>query len=227
MLANQIMNEIIPTILVQSEKEFEHRLRLVENDVETIQVDVLDGTKFGHMSYHDARAVGAMRTDVAFELHLMVENPLTVVKAWREHVPTLKRTIFHVEMDRSHEPIVKSIKEMGLEVGMGLNPETPIAEAHHELELLDELLMMTVHPGASGQGIGDKEHGIDSKALFEKITHIHNKYPDLTLGADGGIDINNISRFKEAGISRFCVGSAIFAQDDPTAAIHTLQKAVL
>ena len=100
-------SEIIPTLLVQSENEFERRLRLVEHDVTTVQIDVLDGTMFDAMSYHDARAIGAMRTDVAFELHLMIENPLAVVEAWKNHVPTLKRAIFHAELDRSHEPIIK------------------------------------------------------------------------------------------------------------------------
>lgn len=221
------MNEIIPTILVQSEDEFERRLRLVEHDVKTIQVDVLDGTMFDHMSYHDARAIGAMRTDVAFELHLMVENPLAVVEVWKEHVPTLKRAIFHAELDRSHESIIEKIRSLGLEVGLALNPETPVNEAHHDLASLNELLLMTVHPGASGKGLGDPKHGLESAELFDKIAHIHNKYPHLILGADGGINLDTISRFKNAGVSRFCAGSAIFNVEDPIQVIHTLKEAVL
>ncbi|HBL39364.1 TPA: hypothetical protein DDZ10_01705 [Candidatus Uhrbacteria bacterium] len=221
------MNEIIPAVLVESEREFERRLRLVEHEVETIQVDILDGTMFGRMSYHDARAIGAMKTDVAFELHLMVENPLAVAESWKEHVPTFKRAIFHAELDRSHEPIIKGLKELGLEVGMGLNPETPINEAHHDLASLGELLLMTVHPGASGQGLGDHAHGLEAEELFNKIAHIHKKYPTIILGADGGIDLSTISRFKDAGISRFCIGSAIFDADAPLEIIHSLKKAVL
>ncbi len=221
------MHEIIPTILVESEVEFERRLRLVEKEIETIQVDVLDGTMFGHMSYHDARTIGAMKTNAVFELHLMVENPLAIAERWKEHVPTFKRAIFHAELDRSHEPIIKRLKELEIEVGMGLNPETPINEAHHDLASLDELLLMTVHPGASGQGLGDPAHGLAAEELFDKIAHIHKKYPNLILGADGGIDLSTIARFKNAGISRFCVGSAIFDTDEPLAIIHSLKRAVL
>ncbi|KKW35968.1 MAG: hypothetical protein UY81_C0035G0007 [Candidatus Giovannonibacteria bacterium GW2011_GWA2_53_7] len=221
------MNEIIPAILVESEAEFERRLRLVEHDVTTVQVDVLDGTKFGHVSYHDARAIGSMKTNVAFELHLMVENPLAVVEAWKEHVPTLTRAIFHAELDRSHEPIIHRLKDMKLEIGMALNPETPVNEAHHDLESLDELLLMSVHPGASGQGLGDPQHGIGSDEIFAKIASIHAKYPNLLLGCDGGVDPATISRFKTSGITRFYVGSAIFNASNPLEALHTLQNAVL
>ncbi|MDA1038465.1 MAG: hypothetical protein O2877_02125 [bacterium] len=218
------MNEIIPALLVESEKEFERRLRLIEPHVKTVQVDVLDGIMFPHISWYDARNIGAFLTTVNFELHLMVENPLAVVEEWKEYVPTLTRVIFHAEIDRQHQGLVDAMKELGLEVGMALNPETPISEAHHELSELDELLLMSVHPGASAQGIGDEKHGLTKEDLFEKIISIHKRYPTITLGADGGINLDNIHHFKEAGISRFCVGSAIFNQTDPIKALNDLQR---
>jgi len=217
------MKEIIPTLLVESEKEFERRLRLVEPHVKTVQVDILDGIMFPHISWYDARNIGALKTTLNFELHLMAENPLAIVEEWKEHVPTLTRVIFHAEIDRQHQGLITAMKELGLEVGMALNPETPISEAHHELAELDELLLMSVHPGASAQGIGDEEHGLNKEDLFAKITNIHERYPNVTLGADGGINLENIDDFKKAGISRFCIGSAIFNQDDPTKAIQNLQ----
>lgn len=217
------MKELIPTILVESEKDFEHRLRLVENHSSVIQVDVLDGTLFPEMSWADPRSVGAMRTDVSFELHLMVENPMLVAEQWKARVPNFKRAIFHAELDRQHQSIIGGMKALGLEVGMALNPETPINEAHHEIGMLDELILMLVHPGSSGQGAGDPKHGLKLDDLLKKISDIHAKYPNLKLGADGGINKNNIRDLAQAGITRFYVGSAIFTAADPSAALCELK----
>ena len=60
------MKKIVPAFLVQSAKEFEGKLRLVENDCTLIQVDVLDGSLFENTSWFDAETVGAMKTNVEF-----------------------------------------------------------------------------------------------------------------------------------------------------------------
>lgn len=216
------MNEIIPSILVDSKVEFERRLRLVEHDVQTVQVDVLDGTKFGHTSYHDAKEIGALQTPVNYELHLMVENPVAIAMSWKQHVPNFKRAIFHAEIDRGHDTIIEALEAMDLEVGIALNPETPPTEALHDLFVINEILVMTVHPGSSGQGIGDPQHGFDAEDLYKKIVHLHNKYPQIILGADGGVDAHTLPRLKEAGISRFCVASGIFNAENPALELKKL-----
>ena len=86
---------------------------------------------------------------------------------------------------------------------------------------------MTVHPGLSGQGMGDPTHGIAADDLLEKVRHIHRKYPELILETDGGNSQETIAAFRDAGISRFAVGSAIFAAPDPKRALYDLQSLVI
>ena len=220
------MMEILPSLLVESHEEFEQKLRLVEHEVKTVHVDVLDGTLFPHMSFADARSVGSIQTPVRYELHLMVENPLAVAKEWKEEVANLSRVIFHAELDRQHEPIVEALRALHLEVGLALNPETPVEEAHHDIHLIDELLLMTVHPGMSGQGVGDPKHGLNEHDLLTKISDIHRRYPDLVLGADGGLTAENIPRFLEVGVSRFCLASALFAGTNPHTELAKIKAAL-
>ncbi|MBI2484660.1 hypothetical protein HYW18_00705 [Candidatus Uhrbacteria bacterium] len=220
------MTEILPAILAESKEQFVTQLRAVEAYASVVHVDVLDGTLFPHMSWADARAVGSLDTSVQFELHLMVENPLAVARTWKEEVTGLSRVIFHAELDRQHEPIIEAIHGMHLDAGLALNPETPVEEAHHAIHLLDELLLMTVHPGASGQGIGDPAHGIHEDDLLAKVVEIHRRYPDILLGADGGVTAQNILRFLQAGITRFCASSSIFAGRNPHTALEEMRKAL-
>ena len=212
------MTEIIPSILVESQEEFERRLRLVDGAVKTVHVDILDGTMFPTTSWFDARAIGAIETPVVYELHLMVENPLPIIKQWSEHVKNLRRAIVHVELDRPLSTLLEDIKQWyKIETGLAINPETPIEEVKHHTEMLDSLLVMGIHPGASGQlFLGD--------SIIEKIRSLHHHYPQLPIGCDGGITKDGIPALLEAGCSRLVVASNIFSAENPQNAIAALQS---
>ena len=79
------MSQIVPALLVKSEKEFETNLRVVENDCTLIQVDVLDGTLFPNTSWYDPRAIGTLKMTVQIEGHFMVENPIPIIETFQKH----------------------------------------------------------------------------------------------------------------------------------------------
>src|SRR3989339_937181 len=175
------MIEVIPSLLVESAAEFERRLRLVEHDCETIHVDILDGSMFGNTSWHDARAVAAMRTNVKYELHLMVENPLPIIEAWHEHVKNTRRAIVHAEISRPFGTVLEHVREfMKLEGGIAINPETPLTDVENVLHQVEQLLVMGVHPGTSGQPF-------EGEYILEKIRAARNHRPDLAIEIDGGV----------------------------------------
>lgn len=212
------MSEIIPALLVESKKEFEEKLRLVENDVDTVQVDIMDGSSVPFTSWYDAETIGAIRTLVKYELHLMVENPLPIIAEWKKYVPNLIRAIIHVESDRPLATLIQQIREIHkLEVGLALNPETPSREIEYVLHDVDCILIMGVHPGKSGQTF-------DGDYLFEKIDHIRKHIPDTPIGVDGGVTAELIPKLVELGIDRICAASAIFKQEEPIQTLHELQE---
>ncbi|MBI5369969.1 hypothetical protein HZA85_02160 [Candidatus Uhrbacteria bacterium] len=211
------MSEIVPSLLVASKKDFEQNLRAVENDCALIQVDVLDGSLFPHTSWYDPRAIGAIETRVAMEAHLMVENPIPIVEAFKEHVPTFTRAIVSAEMHRPLGAVVGHIKDiLGLEIGVAINPETPLHEIEEVLHLIDQLTLMSVHPGTQGQAFGDALHLDNPEAIFEKIAQARNHRPDLTIEIDGGVTQELITPLIKAGVKRICVGSLLFRSPNPS-----------
>ena len=217
--------DIIPAILVGSQNEFEQRLRLVENITPTVQVDILDGSMFNQTSWFNAETVGKIKTPVQFELHLMVENPLPIIEAWAKYVPNTVRAIIQAELDRPIGTLIELIHQNAkLEAGLALNPETPIDEIHHVVHQLDQILVMGVHPGASGQELGDSKCGISGQAILEKIQRIHDRYPNIILGLDGGANSQTIPDIISHGCSRINVSSAIFKADNPVDAFQQLQE---
>ncbi len=212
------MTIIVPALLCESAKEFEEKLRIVEGHTNLVQVDVLDGSMFGVTNWFDAVKVGAFSTDVKFELHLMVENPIPIIEAWKQHVPGLVRAIVHAEVSRPTGTLVDYIKEvLKLEAGMAVNPETPLSAIDQVMHLIDQLTIMGVHPGASGQSfIGD--------SIVKKIARARSHRSDLIIEMDGGLTDELIEPLTAAGADRLCAASLIFKNNDPTGTLESLNQ---
>jgi ribulose-phosphate 3-epimerase len=212
------MIELIPSILVESRQEFDRRLRIVEGQVATVHVDILDGTLFPHTNWFDARAVGELATTVKFELHLMVTNPLPIVAEWKKFVPSTIRALVHAEIERPLGKVLQLIRQThGLEAGVAVNPETPLEEIHEVFHELDALLVMGVHPGASGQPF-------EGDYILEKIAQARRHRPDLPIEVDGGVTKTLIPTLISAGATRICAASALFSTNNPHEALQELKR---
>lgn len=221
------MIEVVPAFLVESEKEFERNLRLVENDCRLIQVDVLDGSLFPNTCWFDPERIGNLKTNVEMELHLMVENPIPIIESWKKHVPTFKRAIVHTEMHRPSGAVTGYIRDdLKLEIGIALNPESPLSEVEVVLHEVDQLTIMSVHPGFQGQTFGDPQHGGDIESILEKIRAARRHRPDLVIEVDGGITQDLIEPLVRAGANRLCIGSAIFKTADPTGTLKAFNALI-
>ncbi len=219
------MIEIVPAFLAESEREFERNLRLVENDCQLIQVDVLDGSLFPNTCWFDAERIGNLKTNVEMELHLMVENPIPIIEAWKKYVPTFKRAIVSAEMHRPTGAVTGFIKdELKLEVGVALSPESPLKEIEEVLHQVDALTIMSVHPGRQGQTFGDPEHGGNLPFILEKIAQARAHRPDLMIEVDGGVTAELIPALIKAGANRLCVGGAIFKSTDPAGTLKEMNQ---
>ncbi len=153
----------------------------------------------------------------------MVENPIPIIEAWQKHVRTLNLVIVSAEMHRPLVAVVEHIKEvMGLSVGVAINPETPLHEIESVLHEVDQLTIMSVHPGFQGQTFGDSDHVSDPQAIFDKIAAARNHRADLTIEIDGGVRDDLIGPLMKAGVDRIAVGSLIFQNEDPKTKLKLL-----
>lgn len=214
------MMELIPSLLVKDQKTFEERLHILEGRCKTVHVDILNGTLFPFTSWADAEAIGALKTTLLFEIHLMVENPLPIIAGWKQSVAGLRRAVFHAEIARPLGSIVSHIHEAhGIEAGVAINPETPIEEIHEVLHAIDQITVMGVHPGQSRQEfLGNP--------ILEKIAHVHRHKNDLLIEIDGGVTKKLFSTLADAGCSRFCVASAIFDTENQIKTLECMKTGI-
>lgn len=195
--------KIIPSLLVQTETEFLTQLKGLADSVDMIQIDIADGQFVSNKTWADPLIVKAA-LPFSCELHLMVQNPLEEMKKW-EAVPQVKRVLIHIESVPNFPEIIRDTQAYPWEVGLVLNPETPLATIDPYLTLIDEIMFMGVHPGRQGQAMLPE--------TVDRIKEFKKRDTEHPIAVDGGVNLQTIPLLQKAGVDILCPGSAIFGNE--------------
>lgn len=227
-------NEIIPAVLTKQKKEFMRLLETASLFSQTVQIDIMDGLFVDNQtpkSLNNGRWWAEYiinHTDQSWpdiELHLMVIDPWSIIKEWQEYAE-LKRIIWHVEVPIDHAALNEIAHDLRLQTGLAVNPDTPLneiipfinPEKKSNRQFVDQILIMSVTPGFSGQAFRPE--------VLKKISKLRSKFPKLNLGVDGGVNPANIQPIKRAGANRFNAAGAIFKAQNPQEAFRQMTKAL-
>jgi ribulose-phosphate 3-epimerase len=181
-----------------------------------LHLDVMDGHFVPNISFGPP-VIESIRpiTKTYFDAHLMISEPLryaqAIVNAGANNVT------FQVETVDDPAHAAREIHKLGCNVGVTLNPVTPIEAIWPAVELVDVVLVMSVVPGFSGQKFMP-EVLTKCEAVKKRLR------PDQRLEIDGGINAATIASARSAGVDWFVVASAIFDQSDRAAAIEELRS---
>jgi len=207
------MLEIIPAILANDEETFRARLKIAEAFASCVQIDILDNTLYPFTSWGEPADLKALETETELELHLMVSNPKRWLDGLRD-LPAVKRAIWHIEARVDHAELILLCQDLGIEAGLAIAPRTPLEDIEPFAEMVDEILVLGVEPGKSGQTLEPE--------TVKRAKTLALSYPNAAIGFDGGVTQENIGQLREAGVTRFCAASAIFGADDPRRAFDDL-----
>jgi pentose-5-phosphate-3-epimerase len=158
---------------------------------------------------------------VEYEVHLMVQDPLRV-GTYMARVGG-HRILGHLETFVGSHAVKEAFSAWRAggaeEVGLALLLDTPLSALEEYASQCDCVLLMSI-PSLGKQGAPFDER------IYERIESLHAKYPELSIGVDGGVGEANIKKLIQAGANRFGVGSAITKTPDPAAAYtHLLETA--
>lgn len=194
--------DIIPSLLVTTEEAFKNQTAAIAGKVPFFQIDIADGQFVPNKTWvfdHAEMAAGYVQTD--FELHLMVQDPFAVANKWKDH-PHFKRMLLPVEPFNDLGSAIDYAKGYGKEIGLVLNPDTPLPTVYPYLDDIDSVMCMGVQPGFQGQAFIEQ--------TLERIKELRER-SDIYIEVDGGVNKETLPKIFDAGASAGCPGSAIFA----------------
>lgn len=179
-----------------------------------IHIDLMDGHFVPNMSFSPSVAAMARKAvSIPLNVHLMLDNPDRYVDVFCEAgADTL---LVHIEPDYDHADTLRRIRERGVRPGIVLNPHTELASIDPVLELVDEVLFMTVFPGFGGQSFMEDP--------LPRIKELRKRRPDLDIQVDGGVDRETAKICLDHGANLFTMGSSLFKVEDMEEEIRELR----
>ncbi|KKS44854.1 hypothetical protein A3I25_00250 [Candidatus Nomurabacteria bacterium RIFCSPLOWO2_02_FULL_42_17] len=200
------MIEIIPAIMLKNGEDLVGKLMLLGDFSGVVQLDLMDGIFVPEKTWMPDKL-----PEKDFELDLMIKNAAGRMDEWLELKP--KRIIFHLEAEGN------LIIPDGVEIGIAINTNTSIEKIFPFIDKINFVQCMGIEKiGYQGQPFDEK--------VFEQIKSLREKYPEIIISVDGGVNLETAPKLIEAGANRLVVGSAIFSVSSPATALRKFQELV-
>ncbi|OGI82906.1 hypothetical protein A3I95_03180 [Candidatus Nomurabacteria bacterium RIFCSPLOWO2_02_FULL_44_12] len=237
------MAEILPAILPKNYEDLKNKVALVRGIAPVVQVDLCDGIFVPSLTWpflskpsqvegeflendFDEHFKKILREqegmpfweDIDFELDLMVVGAVENFDIYTKLGP--RRIIFHLEAVGDLENFKNFLEGIdmyirdAIEIGVALKPGTPLEKLFPLIPFIDFVQCM------GNDKIGYQGITLDDK-VYGKIKTIREKYPNLPIGVDIGVNETTAPLLVASGATKLAAGSAIFNTDD---IIETIER---
>lgn len=222
------MVTVVPAIISENLDDLQRQVKIVAPYVDLVQVDIMDGRFAPSLSWpylgsqvSELRAIKSKEEllgtpGVDYELDVMIENPEVEIEGWID--AGVRTLIIHIESTLSLQDIIDRAKARGAGVALALQPETDSDVLYKWIEKIDFVQFM------GSQKIG--YHGVElDKNVLDKIRDLRNRYKELIIGVDIGVNLETAPELVRAGANKLVSGSTIFESSDIGGAIEKLAHA--
>ena len=184
-----------------------------------LHLDIMDGVFVPNLSF-GPDLIEKIRpiSKLSFDVHLMIVEPIRYIDNFI--AAGADSITIHYESCKNCREVLRYIREKDVRAGIAISPDTPWDVVVPFLDLVDMVLIMTVHPGFGGQtliyGALDKVRAL-RKYLVENNLNIN-------IEVDGGINEKNVGLATSSGANVIVAGSAIFNATKPRHIISAIRE---
>ena len=190
--------------------------------IDSIHCDVMDGifvpaTTFNYKTIKEIRKVTSLPLDV----HLMISNLKTIKKYIKAGADCITIHFEALKDIAQGQALLLKINKMGIKSGLAINPQTKVDDIIPLLSYVNQIVVMTVEPGKSGQKmIIECLNKIKQIKKQLKILGIN----DVMIMVDGGVNDKNIALVKNAKADIVAVGNYLYNSNNRFEAVEKLTK---
>jgi len=194
-----------------------------ERRADLLHLDVMDGHFVPNLTMGPdlCRSLRRRFPQATLDVHLMVTDPTAYVDPFAE--AGADHLTFHIEPaseayrartgagggpeGRGYDvlALAERIRAAGMTAGIAINPPTQVEAMLDVAEAFDLILIMSVHPGFSGQSF--------IEVVLEKAEDLKERLrPNQRLQIDGGVNRETAQGARGAGVDVLVAASAIFGR---------------
>ena len=209
---------VAPSLLAADQGNLADAAKMVENaGADWLHFDIMDGHFVPNMSFGPLLVKNLRRrSNLFFDVHLMVEKPEKIIPMYAKSGADM--LTIHLESTNNVASALAQIKLQNIKAGISIKPKTPAYKVIPYLDLIDNILVMTVEPGFGGQEFMNNQ----LKKIAELREIIAGK--NITLEVDGGINLKTAKQCVKNGADVLVAGSAIFKAENPQEVIQKLKE---
>lgn len=210
---------VSPSLLAADFGNLEKDVSMINrSQADWLHLDIMDGVfvpniSFGFPVIEHVRKLSEKPLDV----HLMIVDPDRYLVRFHDAGANILTVQYEACMHLQRT--VTEIHNLGMRVGVALNPHTPVLLLKNILPYIDIVLIMTVNPGFGGQSF--------IMESFNKITELHKMIQEggysVLIEVDGGINTENAAKLINSGVNVLVAGNSVFSSDDPENTIRQLK----
>ncbi len=225
--------EIIPAILPKNYEDLKNKIALFRGHVSIMQIDICDGSAVPNKGWpffeddqHFRKIINEKEgmpfwEDIDFEFDLMVADAVENFDLYAKL--GAKRIIFHIDTVGNlgdFKNFLEGLDEYvleAIEIGLAVNVDFDLGKVAPLVNNVDFIQCMGIEKvGFQGQ--------VFSPKIIENVKALRERFPDLVISVDGGVNFDTAPLLAEAGVSRLVIGSAILNSTDIIGTIEEFEK---